>query len=75
MPLFECSKCHCVENTAVTGFWCRTMLEKQPPLCSECDPEIGKWHGHFAKTPISEWNDHVEYVIEGGAMVFKGYKR
>jgi hypothetical protein len=20
-----------------------------PPLCSECDPEIGKWHGDFGR--------------------------
>lgn len=24
-------------------------MDKTPFLCSECDPDIGKWHGRFAK--------------------------
>ena len=47
MPLFKCSKCGCVENTACYNYWMR--VHKKEPLCSECDPEIGKWHGHFPK--------------------------
>lgn len=52
MPAFKCSKCGVVENTATSGYWYRFMdLEKDatppPPLCSECDPEISKWHGKF----------------------------
>jgi hypothetical protein len=46
MSLFRCSKCGCVENTALSRYW---MREEKPPLCSECDPEIGKWHGAFPK--------------------------
>lgn len=55
MPVFMCSKCGCIENTAVSNYWTRNMhhtgLNKpdNPPLCSECDPEIGKWHGRFEK--------------------------
>jgi hypothetical protein len=26
-----------------------TGIEKTEPLCSECDPKIGKWHGEFKK--------------------------
>lgn len=48
MPLFQCSKCNCVENTAISRYWRRK--EGSPPLCSECDSEIGKWHGVFPKT-------------------------
>ncbi len=48
MSLFQCSKCGCVENTAVCNYWGSTR-RKQKPLCSECDPEIGKWHGIFKK--------------------------
>ena len=45
MPLFKCSKCNCIENTALGAFWGRD--EK---LCSECD--TGRWHGRFdKKTP------------------------
>ena len=47
MPLFECSKCHCVENTALSNYAWNHLHDGLPPLCSECDPEIGKWHGQF----------------------------
>lgn len=49
MSLFECSNCHCIENTACCNYWSLVHLEKKPPLCSECDPAIGKWHGRFTK--------------------------
>ena len=47
MPLFQCSKCGCVENTAPSNYAVRER--GSPALCSECDPEIGKWHGMFPK--------------------------
>ncbi len=44
MSIFECSGCGCVENTALApGWWDNNKL------CSECNPEIGKWHGVFEK--------------------------
>lgn len=43
MPLFKCSKCGAVENTALGSFW----TNQNEPLCSEC--ETGKWHGRFSK--------------------------
>ena len=46
MSVFICSKCGCIENTASSSFWSRGDAD---PLCSECDPEIGKWHGLFEK--------------------------
>jgi len=49
MPLFVCSGCGCVENTALCEYWYTTGVEKKPPVCSECDPEIGEWHGKFEK--------------------------
>lgn len=55
MPLYECSVCHAVENTALTNFWWDVMRDKKPALCSECDPEIGTWHGHFPKTTVEEF--------------------
>ena len=55
MPAFRCSKCGCVENTACSNYWHHVAPmddeEKQEPLCSQCDPEIGKWHGEFPKLP------------------------
>jgi hypothetical protein len=49
MPLFACTQCGCVENTACCNYWTRTTMDKLPALCSECDPDIGKWHGRFEK--------------------------
>lgn len=46
MPLFSCAKCQCVENTASANYW---QSDKAAALCSECDPEIGQWHGLFPK--------------------------
>jgi len=55
MPLYECSVCHAVENTALTNFWWDHMHESKPALCSECDPAIGKWHGQFPKITAAEF--------------------
>ena len=51
MPVFICENCGCIENTAVSNYWSRGS---GPALCSECDPEIGKWHGRFPKIPYSD---------------------
>ena len=48
MPLFQCVKCGCIENTAVCNYWINKHKEK-PLDCSECDKSIGKWHGMFEK--------------------------
>jgi hypothetical protein len=46
MPLFCCSKCGCVEDTALCRYW-SARLRRMPPLCSACDPAIARWHGEF----------------------------
>ena len=46
MSLFACQNCICVENTATSNYWMRGNAQA---LCSECDPEIGAWHGKFPK--------------------------
>ena len=46
MPLFKCSKCHCIENTACGCYWMQ-HADGEPVLCSECGD--GKWHGKFQK--------------------------
>lgn len=53
MPLFICSECECVDNTALGNFWSR-QINKQPPLCAECDPGIGKWHDAFDKVKATD---------------------
>lgn len=52
MPIFVCDKCNCIDNTATSNFWDRLANGKEL-LCSECDPDIGKWHGEF---PKKEWD-------------------
>lgn len=55
MPIFECRKCGCVENTAVSGYWWKSYKDpSRIALCSECDPEIGKWHGMFEKKKAAD---------------------
>ena len=51
MPLFKCSGCGTVENTALAkgGYWSRHSLDGKEPLCSEC--MTGVWHGQFPKEP------------------------
>jgi hypothetical protein len=49
MPLFRCTTCGCVENTALCNYWI-LKAEQQPLLCSACDPEIGVWHAAFPQT-------------------------
>lgn len=46
MPLFVCSKCQTIENTALCGYWWRG---KKKPLCSLCDKEFKKWHNRFPR--------------------------
>jgi len=50
LPLFICSNCRCIENTAVTDYAYRHYVEKKPPLCSICMRPPGKaWHGHMPR--------------------------
>lgn len=49
MPIFPCRECGCIENTACSNYWSRIQLENKPALCSACDPDIGQWHGEFAR--------------------------
>jgi hypothetical protein len=60
MPLFNCTMCGAVENTALSNYWTdQGRLDRSAPfepLCSECDPRIGEWHGNFARKfePVSD---------------------
>ena len=64
MPLFVCSQCETVENTALSDFWGRRIGSK-PPLCSECG-DAGKWHGCFQKRKA----DATGFVNPAGHFVF-----
>jgi hypothetical protein len=50
MPLFVCHECRVIENTACSNF-IHAHVEGKPPLCSACDPAIGRWHGLFKRVP------------------------
>jgi hypothetical protein len=54
MPLFRCSKCHCVEDTALSNYW-SAHLRRNPAVCSACDPKIAKWHGEFPQESAQGW--------------------
>lgn len=71
MPLFCCSKCGCVENTAACNY--HLTADKTQALCAECDPKIGQWHGLFEKRSavgmLVDQNGHLwrpESVAAGG---------
>lgn len=65
MPLFECPRCGCIENTALGNYWTRPDGKSfhepncAPPACSVCGPAIfpdgtpnpngGGWHGRFRR--------------------------
>lgn len=60
MPLFRCTGCGCVENTAVGDFW----NNRSAPKCSECS--TGKWHGRFEKVQADPnlWEPDLPYSAD-----------
>ncbi len=42
-----------MDNTALAGYWGHGFDDPdgipKKPLCSLCDPTIGKWHDHFER--------------------------
>lgn len=61
MPLFACSSCNSVENTALSNFWASELDAYQQgvphkPKCSACDPAIGIWHGEFERRPAAGYH-------------------
>jgi len=56
MPVFICNNCGCLENTALSQYAWQKYHKDLKPVCSECDPDIGKWHGKFEKKkPPKGW--------------------
>ncbi len=43
-----------MENTALANYWAREFIhgDGAPALCTQCDPETGKWHERFPRTQI-----------------------
>lgn len=70
MPLFECGKCGCLENTALTAASWTNLYGGKLMLCSECDH--GKWHDRFPKRKVKP--EEIEqglilYIIKDGKHV------
>jgi hypothetical protein len=53
MPFFQCTKCGCAEDTSLSHFW-SARLRETAPVCSACDPGIGKWHNEFPRQSLAE---------------------
>lgn len=70
MPLFVCSRCNGIDNTALGGnYWGR--LAARPPveevLCTEC--HTGLWHGKFIKRifdPDQEDEESILHMLRYG---------
>src|SRR5258708_34039751 len=68
MPLFPCSKCNCVEDTALCHYW-SARLRQTSTVCSACDPGIGKWHGEFPKESAQDWiSDRNGFLLDKGSV-------
>ena|ERR1700719_1595565 len=48
MATFRCSSCGCDDDTALCNYW-SDRVRDIPPVCSACDPKIGKWHRQFPR--------------------------
>jgi hypothetical protein len=48
MATFRCGKCGCSDDTALCNYW-SARVRDMSPVCSACDPKIGKWHGQFPR--------------------------
>ena len=52
MSSFKCSDCGCKESTGASNGQLHIIQKRDKLLCSECDPDIGKWHNRFPKLPF-----------------------
>jgi hypothetical protein len=67
MPIFSCSRCEVIENTALVSYWYLTS-QKEKPLCSEC--ETGSWHGLFKKKkPDASWFVYDKHFLCGPSEI------
>jgi hypothetical protein len=55
MPLFECSRCAMVDNTAMENNFWESQRDNSSPLCTTCYGP-GHWHGKFPRLTVRESN-------------------
>jgi hypothetical protein len=48
MATFRCSSCGCDDDSALCNYW-SDRVRDIAPVCSACDPKIGRWHGQFPR--------------------------
>jgi hypothetical protein len=67
-PLFSCSRCNCVEDTALCHYW-SARLRQNSAVCSACDPTIGRWHGEFPRQSDQGWiSDRSGFLLDKGSV-------
>lgn len=67
MPLFTCSKCETIENTALADYWIQVYAKKQKPICHKC--KTGKWHNKFQQKKAT-----IEEILKGDIIYFEHFK-
>lgn len=54
MSLFACEECGIVENTALCGWTPAEDGTGRRLVCSQCNPDMGRWHGIFLRQTPEE---------------------
>ena len=87
MSLFVCSKCHCIENTALCSYHSRKRVElfnwigleeyKGKALCSECGPLL---YRDGTPTRLGKWHgkfpkQHIDDIPEKEKKNLINYER
>jgi len=67
MPLFTCSQCENIDNTATSDYFIQVYVKKQKPLCFRC--LYNKWHNHFQERKVT-----TEELLKGNIIYFEHSK-
>lgn len=76
MPLYQCEKCGCAENTALGLFWTRhhEMWPEEyrgKALCSECGPPFMiERNGLRTPTDMGKWHGQFEKKSAVGMLLY-----
>jgi hypothetical protein len=68
MSIFQCSQCGCAEDTALCRYW-SARVRDTAPMCSACDPKIGRWHHQFPRAPFAVFHEHEFQRLLGTSWV------
>jgi hypothetical protein len=77
MPLFACTICNAIENTAISGYWEQQLdahhaKDTFKPKCSEC--HTGAWHNQFPKRFAQQEGYVPDPKMPGFIMPREGWK-